>query len=120
MTSKKKTLRTRFAPPPRTQEKIEGSSMTQQQFKDEVDIRLIHTRYLKTGLAPADPRMPLYGDFSSMDFLQMQNRIVDAEQAFETLPAALRKRFKNDPYQFYRFMEDPNNATEAKTLGILY
>ena len=34
------------------------------------------------------------------------------------IPAIIRKRFDNDPYQFLEFMENPENIEEARQLGL--
>lgn len=64
-------------------------------------------------------RRPIYGDFTSVDYMHMQNSIADIDQQFASLPARLRARFDNDPYQVVRFVEKPENQAEAIKLGLL-
>lgn len=99
----------------------EQPSATQQHMRDETNINTIVNRYLKTGVLgnPNATRRPMFGDFSSVDFMHMQNAIADIGQNFASLPARVRSRFQNDPYQLIRFVENPDNKAEAIKLGIL-
>lgn len=36
-----------------------------------------------------------------------------------SLPAELRKRFRNDPGMLLAFLEDPQNRAEAESLGLV-
>lgn len=94
-------------------------SRTQQQFKEETNINNIMSRYKTTGLVPQTQRRPIFGDFMALDFQQMMNSISDVEQNFASLPSRIRGRFKNDPYQLLRFVEDPANIEEAIKLKLL-
>jgi len=53
------------------------------------------------------------------DYLTMQTRIADAQADFMKLPAEIRQRFKNDPAELLRFLENDNNAQEAAELGLI-
>lgn len=103
----------------RSQQTFMGKSLTQQHPAKESDINHIVKRYLPTGALPSHGKNPIYGDFSSVDFMTMQNQIADIEHAFARLPARLRGRFRNDPYQLLRFVEDQKNHPEAVRLGLL-
>ena len=99
-------------------------SMTQQHFKDECDINSIIRRYQKTGFLvdPLTPGTaePMYGDFAAeQDFLTAQTLIAHASQAFDELPAWLRKRFSNNPAELLAFLEDESNREEAVKLGLI-
>lgn len=99
-----------------------GPSLTQQQFKDDADINKITARYIKTnvlGTPGGQPRQPIFGDFTSIDFQTMQNTIADVEQNFNSLPSRIRNRFKNSPYQLIRFVEQPENRSQAIKLGLV-
>lgn len=103
----------------RRSHRITGKSLTQQHPAKEADINTIVKRYLPTGALPSHGRQPIYGDFTSIDYMTMQNQIADIDTAFMRLPARLRGRFKNDPYQLMRFIDDPKNRPEAIRLGLL-
>lgn len=61
------------------------------------------------------PAMP---DIPHQSFHEMLNQVADAKYAFASLPATVRARFSNDPYQALRFVDDPKNLPEAIKLGI--
>ena len=100
-----------------------AASMTQSQFKDECDINKIMDRYFRTGCL-SDPlnrmRPGTYGDFTEMgDYMENMNKIVQAREMFDALPAKVRERFGNNPGAMIDFVMDPNNKAEAKKLGLL-
>lgn len=94
---------------------------TKEQFGDAVNINTIMRKALTQGIVPEQRGEPgHYGDFSNVvsygDAMQALN---DANNSFSELDADLRRRFDNDPQQLLLFMEDPDNADEARELGIL-
>ena len=94
-------------------------SMTQQQFKDEVDINTIVERFEKTGEMPERINFPTEQDFTeTFDFQSAMNVIVKAREEFGNLPAKARARFDNDPQKFMEFIHDNDNADEAIKLGL--
>lgn len=96
-------------------------SMAQQHFKDECDVNNILRKYESTGLVTHVANgTPSYGDFSSvLEFQEAQNILIEAQDAFDALPASLRKRFDNDPALMLEFIENPDNREEAEKLGLL-
>jgi phage internal scaffolding protein len=105
---------------------VEGITFTeptlaQQHFKDECDVNNILRKYEATGLVTHVANgTPSYGDFSSvLEFQQAQNILIEAQDAFDALPASLRKRFDNDPAVMLEFIENPDNREEAEKLGLL-
>ena len=81
----------------------EGPSMTKQEFAEEADINVLMARYEKTGIPPWDPLrpMPQYVDAGEIPSLQDAMQVmIEAEAAFMSLPAKVRKEFDNDPMQF--------------------
>lgn len=96
-------------------------SMAQQHFKDECDVNNILRKYQSTGLVTHVANgIPSYGDFSSvLEYQQAQNILIEAQDAFEALPASLRKRFDNDPAVMLEFIENPDNREEAEKLGLV-
>lgn len=95
--------------------------VAQQQFKNEVDMNTIVKRFgyaLELNVGAAGPGE--FGDFSAgVDFQAAMNRVVEAQQAFARLPAALRARFGNDPARFLDYVHSSDNVAEAVELGIL-
>lgn len=99
----------------------EGESLTQQNFAQEADINFKVGQYMKTGILgnPAATRQPKFGNFDAPSFLEMRNAIADIQQDFASLPAKVRGRFQNDPYQLVRWVNDPTNAQEAMKMGLI-
>lgn len=100
--------------------RCEGESSALQQFKEECDINTIVKRFGLTGEMPANLGMPVSGDFSGVvDFHSAMNLVVQATEAFESLPADLRKQFHHDPGELIAFLEDPGNREQAEKLGLV-
>lgn len=94
---------------------------TQQHFRDEVDINTIVERFGLTGELPSDVRVPVNGDFTEAvtDYQTALNLVIQADDAFMQLPAAVRERFANDPGRLVEFVSDDANREEARKLGLL-
>lgn len=98
-----------------------GVSLTKQSFKDECDINVLMRRYEKTGLVDhVNTHQGNYGDFiNAPDFHSAMNQIMAAEDMFMSLPSRIRARFANDPAAFLEFAQDPSNAEEMQSLGLI-
>jgi phage internal scaffolding protein len=96
-------------------------SLTKQSFSDECDINVIMARYEKTGvLSSENPISPSYGDFTDVvDYDESLRIVMDADEAFMSLPAKVRARFQNDPSEVIEFVRDPANRSEAVALGLI-
>jgi phage internal scaffolding protein len=95
-------------------------TMAQQQFREECDINTIMERFGRTGELIAPIRMPQYGDFDGVnDYHSAMNAIVEAQSAFDSLPAKVRARFSNDPAEFLEFVYNEENRDEAIRLGLV-
>lgn len=97
---------------------------TKQSFAQEADINYIMARYHKTGYlvdpASVATRHAVFGDFSEgVEYMELQNRLLVARQAFERLPSSMRERFGNDPAQLIEFISLEENRREAEELGLL-
>lgn len=94
-------------------------SMTRQEFADECDINVLMARYQKSGIFPQADRPPMYLDVASMPDLQSALHIMmDAETAFQSLPAVVRKEFDNDPLKFVDFAQDEKNVSKLREWGL--
>lgn len=95
-------------------------SRARQEFKDECDINVLMRKYQKTGIIEHVARIGgRYGDFlSAPDYHAAMNAVLAAQDAFASLPAAIRSRFENDPERFLEFVHDPDNADELVQLGL--
>jgi len=95
-------------------------SKTQQQFAAASDINNIMAKYKKTG----EINFPRQNQGSYADLTQMKNyqqsldTVIKAQEAFDTLPSDVRKKFQNNPAELLEFLGDPNNDEEAIKLGL--
>lgn len=103
--------------------KCEDPSLAQQHFVEECDINYIVERFGVTGQLPENNRpMPTYGDFTGVsDYRQALDAVMQAQDAFMSLPANVRERFDNDPALFVDFCSstDPADRSEAIELGLI-
>jgi len=94
-------------------------TLTQQAFKDDVDINVLLERFRVTGVLPQGVRLPEYGDFTGVsDFASAMSAVVSAQDSFMQLPASIRSRFGNSPQAFLEFCSDPSNKDELVKLGL--
>jgi phage internal scaffolding protein len=111
----------------RLQQPTVGPSRAQQHFREQCDINTIMSKYRKTGvLSHITAQMPTYLDLVSdeaitgaaVDYQTALNMVIAAGNAFDALPAQVRKRFDNDPAKFLEFADDPANRDELVSLGL--
>lgn len=96
-----------------------AKALTKQSARDECDINLIMKKFVKTGIIEhGNAHSANYGDVPAIDFRSALELIQNSEDTFSELPAAVRRRFDNDPAQFLGFCEDPDNLDEAVLLGL--
>lgn len=104
---------------------FEKPSLTQQQFKYDVDINNIIKRfknvhgidYLKSvhGFIGGGQ----FGDFSDVpDYRTAIERVRQGEHVFMQLPAQLRNEFGNDAASFLDFCSNPSNLPRLRELGL--
>lgn len=105
----------------RVQLNFKKPSRTKQAFKDEVDVNRILAKYQKTmQLTHVNKIQGTYGDFSSVsDYQSSLNAISDAHTRFMGLPAAIRKKFDNDPSKLLNYVSNPNNYDDAVKSGLI-
>lgn len=113
-----------FDPPPDEGIAGGGESPTDQSFKDDADINVIMAR-AERGQMP-DPMVigNRVGDYLDVydaprDYLEARLIVSDAEARFSELPAKVRSRFANDPFELLSFIADPANRKEAEDLGLV-
>lgn len=94
-------------------------SQTEQSHKNECDINKIVARALKSGVLPVVSDRGLFGDFSNVDYQNMQIKIARAKEQFMRLPVNIRTRFSNDVGSLLEFIDNPDNKEEAVKLGLL-
>lgn len=96
-------------------------SLTQQQFAADCDINNIMRKYQTTGeFTHLTSKQGRYADFSDItDYREMLDTVKYADEAFASLPADVRLRFKNDPAHLLEFLQDSKNYDEGVKLGLL-
>lgn len=128
MTNEKATVvvhqaveRSAYRPHRRVCCEVGSESLTHQSFKEDADINNVLAKYERTGISDQVKRETAkYMDVSSAPDLQDAFEIVrQAEEAFLSMDAELRKRFGNDPVRFVEWVQDPANASEIAEAGLL-
>lgn len=99
-----------------------GPSMTRQEFSDECDVNRIMANYEKNGIWPVQAGMvePRYLDLTVVpsDLVTAMNQMIDAEAAFMTLPALVRKEFDNDAVKFVEYASNGDNLEKLREWGL--
>ena len=90
-------------------------------MKDECDINVLMKKYEKTGMLDHIVRYKgQYADVThGMDYQAAIHTIMEADEMFSSLPAAVRDKFDNSPAEFLKFVENPENHDEMAELGLL-
>jgi len=87
----------------RFRRRLSGTSIVQQQFKDECDVNVIVRRFGVTGELPQGLEGGMFGDFSGIeDFESAVARIDEIRGRFAALPAEVREKYRNDPTEMWR------------------
>lgn len=91
-------------------------SLTNQSDAQEADINILVKKFGITGQLPQITGLqPLYGDFTSAeDYRTSLDRINAAKDAFNRIPAHIRKEFDNNPAKFIQFASDEKNIEKLR------
>jgi phage internal scaffolding protein len=99
---------------------IDDEIMTKQDMKKDCDINFIVKHYKRTGqLLHAKEHPGQFTDVGSTEFHEAMNIIAEAKSSFAEQPATIRRRFDNDPTKYLAFVNDENNVSEMRDLGML-
>lgn len=105
-----------------TRRRVQFSS-TKPSMVEEADYpsTLIPNILAAHGGVPPCSTPPMFGDFSKMpsSLMEAHQMLADASEAFETLPSAVRERFRNSPSELLSFLADSRNREEAVKLGLV-
>ena len=99
----------------------EEEKRTKSEFADECDINKIMARYRRTGVLPESAKAAAarFGDFSQVpSFMEMQEKILAANELFSALPAVVRKQFDNDPGTFLAAADTKEGRELLVRLGL--
>lgn len=100
---------------------LSDESIVQQQFKDEVDINNIMDKFQKgLPITHVNRAQGHYSDLTEIPstYEGMLNQSIKAGASFEALPEKIKRRF-GTPEALLAFLDDPSNAGEAVTLGLV-
>lgn len=111
---------TRFNPAPSPSVNTGSESIVQQQWEPETKIDYLLRKYSSQGFNPYAPSMPAdFLDVSELgDFQDQQNKLLDAQDYFDSLPSHIRLQFQNNPSELISFLLNPKNKEKAIELGL--
>lgn len=96
-----------------------GRVITKQSDAGNADINVIVRRARQEGFLPPGAATPRYGDFTSLGtFHEHQNRVLEAEEQFMAVPAAVRQACGNDVGRFLEKVFDDEGRKELLELGL--
>jgi phage internal scaffolding protein len=94
-------------------------SKVEQSHSKQCDINYILKDYARTGIIKhAHQNQGQYDDVSSVDFQTAMDVVADTKSMFESLPAATREQFGQDPKNFINFCRNPENGLKMQEMGI--
>lgn len=98
-----------------------AEDMTKQSHKQECDINNILSQYKRTGIIQhITQQQPIYTDLPpSFDYQEALHISMKAQDAFATLPSAVRRYFANDPTQLLMALGNPDMKDILIELGIV-
>lgn len=105
----------------RVQLSFEGHvTRTKQEFREDCDLNHIFKTWVNGGeLTHINKRQPRFGDhMSPLDYREKLNAVIEADHAFDELPATTRERFGNNPEKLLEFVADEKNHEEGIQLGL--
>ncbi len=99
---------------------ITGANLTEQSYKDDVDVNRLLEPAMKKGLLRHVTKFEgEYDDFPAEDFQTAQFVVAQGKSMFEALPSRMRARFDGDPARFMEFVQDPANEGWLRAHGVL-
>lgn len=109
-----------YRPHARHRKEFHKPSLAKQSFADECNINTIMSRFNATGVIEhTNKKPPQYGDLAGFeDYHAALNITIEANDAFDQLPSAIRTRFHNEPSEFLAFAENEDNLPEMVKLGL--
>lgn len=96
-------------------------SLTKQADLESCDINRIVNKFMRTGVVDhLNNKQLRYLDCVNVtNYNDAINIVRNAQEIFDALPAAVRRRFDNDPALFLSAFEDPDMREELSELGLL-
>lgn len=98
----------------------ETPSLTEQSFKDSMDINNILARCVSGDFSGFCARPAQYLDTTQLnDFQENMNRLSNVRNYFDALPSELRAKFNNDLRTFTEFCSNSSNVDTMREMGLL-
>lgn len=74
-----------------------------QSHRESCDISYIMERFANGDASVLSKKQGIYGDFTNVptSVVELQQRVIDAERLFYTLPIETREKFEHNPSMFY-------------------
>lgn len=95
-------------------------TLTQQALAEETDINYIVKKARATGQLPNPAVQGVFADTTNMpDYQTALDMLNLADEAFATLPSEVRLKFKNNPAELLKFIENDQNYDEAVKLRLV-
>lgn len=112
-----------YAPRERCVTELDPVGLTEQHHKDKCDINLIVERATRTGVVPGNPAQPQYMDVPGLTYHQALEIVRKSQDSFQSLPAAVRAEFENDPGRLLAAVDaadsNPDIKQKLQSLGVL-
>lgn len=120
--TKSKFLIAHQYPTPKVVVNFHATGRTKQQFAAECDINNIMLKFEKNQLVEhVNEHKGDYGDFATFEsYHDSVNRVIEAQDAFMTVPAKIRAEFANDPASFLAFVQNPDNLDKMVEMGLAH
>jgi len=92
---------------------------TRQSEKAACDVNLIVAQHVRGGVSThVVGRVAEYGFVPAGTFHEAMNQVREAQEVFDSLPAATRAHFANDPGRFVEYVSDQERLDELVKLGL--
>lgn len=112
-------FRTMYSPSVNVELVTGSTSKVQDSFRDMCNINRIVAKYHRTGVLDHVINPGRYQDVSRLtDYKSAMDFIIESQEAFDSLPAKVRKYFQNDTAQFLEFVDNPENYEQGVQLGL--
>ena len=96
-----------------------AEGMTEQSHKASCDVNVILSQYMKTGVIEQRGGGRYEVLPGQVDYQEALNLVMEAEAAFEDLPAKVRDEFRNRPEELLAFLGDAANRDRAIQMGLI-
>ena len=110
-----------YSPSRKVQMIPKGESLTEQHHAESLDVHNVIKKYDRTGiLSNVQKGKAMYGDFTKVNEYQDALDLVNnSKSLFNELPSDIREKFSNNAGEFFEWITNPANNSEAIELGLV-